>query len=130
MRQFPPGSLQTFLLPGDPQRFHGPTLQFRWADKGGATRGVTWANSVSEPRVLLGQRGNQHPRAAGGPREAQRTARPPGREEASVILGASEQNRLLRHVLPLPVGQREVTDNSAAAELGVGPAPGPLPSDA
>lgn len=77
MGQLPPGSLQTFLLPRDPQRLHGPTLQFPWADKGGTTRGVTWAHGLSETRVLLGQRENQHPWAAGGPREAQRTARAP-----------------------------------------------------
>ena len=53
----------------------------------------------------------------------------PGREEASVMPGASEQNRPLRRGLSLPVGQQEVTlTTQPPRNWGVDPAPGPLPS--
>lgn len=43
--------------------------------------------------------------------------------------GASEQNRPLRRVLSLPVGQQEVTlTTQQPRNWGVDPAPGPLPS--
>lgn len=108
--------------------------------------------SRSDAPVSLGRQGRHHsggdlgawlvrdpgsPRPAGEPAPLGRrrteggTAHSsgPGREEASVTPGASEQNRPLRRVLSLPAGQREVTlTTQQPRNWGVGPAPGLLPS--